>query len=211
MRLNNSIRDAWVTSVMQNIPKVTYGEDAGKCLLQIIKGHYPDSLKKLLAPGISKDQQEFLERFVTKYPLYNLSGVGKKLREKGLNPARSGEDWRSFFGIEMSVPVPLIYGTESNTYATTRQVWWLPKITEEEWDTFIEKYQKHLDHVNKVNKLRTDLKAIAYGCNTRQQLKEACPEFEKYLPKVENIPSPRSTAIAIVSPTGLARELGWKP
>lgn len=211
MRLNNSIRDAWVTSILQNIPKVTYGEEAGKCLLHIIESHYPDILKKLLKPGISKEQQEFLEKFVGKHHLYNMRGVCKKLREKGLSIGRVNEDWKSIFGLDHTIAAPTIYGLDNGTYNASVQPWWFPKVTEEEWDTFIEKYQKHLDHVNKVNKLRTDLKTIAYGCNTRQQLKEACPEFEKYLPKVENTPGPRSTALAIVSPTGLARELGWKP
>lgn len=48
-----------------------------------------------------------------------------------------------------------------------------------------------IQHANKAqtaqrNELRANLRSVAYACTTRKQLLEALPEFEKYLPSVEN-------------------------
>lgn len=53
-----------------------------------------------------------------------------------------------------------------------------PKIQEK----LKELQDKHAEQVKVFNNLEFKLRTVAYGCNTRKQLLERLPEFEKYLP-----------------------------
>jgi hypothetical protein len=57
------------------------------------------------------------------------------------------------------------------------------------------------------DKLRSHLKALAYGCTTRKALAEALPEFEKYLPAEE--PKATRNLPAIANLVADFTKAGW--
>lgn len=57
------------------------------------------------------------------------------------------------------------------------------------------------------NKLKADIKAVAYGCSTRKQLVESLPEFAKYLP-LEAAPADRTLPVVANVVTEFVKA-GW--
>ncbi len=74
------------------------------------------------------------------------------------------------FGISLCVPSPDGHGRVTVDFP--------PKIQEK----LGELSDKHTKQVEVFSNLEYKLRTVAYGCNTRKQLLERLPEFEKYLP-----------------------------
>jgi len=74
------------------------------------------------------------------------------------------------FGTSLCVPYSDTHGKVTVTIP--------PKIQEK----LKELQDKHAEQVKVFNNLKYKLRIVAYGCNTRKQLLERLPEFEKYLP-----------------------------
>lgn len=196
---------------MQNIPKVSYGAELKKLLQELIASKYPEFVSKLLA-DTSGNNKPLIDTFLRMESIYSLQPMSKYLVKHGLTYTKDFKYayWNSVFGTESTVTY---YGSHTSmTHSTsTQEYWWASKLTDEEWAQVVDLFSKQLAHTEKVNKLSKDLTSLANGCNTRQQLAEAAPEFEKYLPVSVERPIDRSMGLAIVNPSGLARELGWKP
>lgn len=211
MRLTKTIRDAWVNSILQNIPKVNYGPEAKGLMMEIIPSKYPDFVNKVIS-DTSEEGVKRAKMFLKEESLYNLQPLNKYLVKHGLPPGKDLKftSWTNLFGNDSTVTY---YGSNNtNLYSSTNfEYWWAPKLETDEWERIVAVFKKQFEHTDKVSRLRRDLMTLANGCNTRQQLVEAAPEFEKYLPIVANTPIDRSRSLAVVNPAGLARELGWKP
>ena len=143
MKLSQTLKKAFVASVMQDVPKVDYFEQAQKCA----RKHF-----ERLMP------QEILQ-VIQKYP-----------------------DWFGNNSFYTPGNLPMFYTKspecDRNLLRNDEQA--LAELTE-----ISEAYkQQMIDR----EALESKLRGVVHDCNTLKQLKEALPEFEKYMPK-ENQPA----------------------
>ena len=143
MKLSQTLKKAFVASVMQDVPKVDYFEQAQKCA----RKHF-----ERLMP------QEILQ-VIQKYP-----------------------DWfgNNSFYTPGSLPMFYTKSPECNINLLTDDV----QATEE----LHQISEAYTQQQTERKALESKLSSIVSGCNTLKQLKEALPEFEKYMPE-ENQPA----------------------
>lgn len=153
MRLTTTLKDAFINSVMADVPSVDYTEQKIKLIQAAANNAQPPLLKKFI-----KDNPSMVE---------------------WLGSVR-------------------YYSSKGCVYVTIRGC----QATETTLDGNI-KLQGQLNDLHQKQVIQSDtrkglqkkLQQVVTGCNTRKQLLEALPEFEKYLPK-ETEPSRNLPAIA---------------
>lgn len=62
---------------------------------------------------------------------------------------------------------------------------WLKKTCPNEWKILEDLGKEKIKQEKNIDELRAKIRACAYSCNTRKQLLDMLPEFEKYLPENE--------------------------
>jgi hypothetical protein len=139
MKLTNSIRNAFIRSVMNDVPKIDHSEAIRKLVVEDFASKLPTKIKAIW------NDKELRHWIKTDYSFW---------------------------------------GGVSVTYPSAEQTSWrdVPALSQKaqiEVDALV-KARKEQDEVR--NQLESKLKSAAYGCNTRKQLAELLPEFEKYLP-----------------------------
>lgn len=151
MRLTNYIRDAFIDSVMNDVPKVNFTEKAHKIYVE-------DILKQ----------------------------IPKEVRAIWDNPQTSR--WindRTVHICGNSVRIPRFGYDDLN-------------LTEKGQAAVKAVEAEYLAQKSSRADLRTRLKGVAYSCTTLKALKEALPEFEKYMPADVEAPSRMVPVIANV-------------
>ena len=143
MKLSQTLKKAFIASVMQDVPKVDYLEQAQKCA----RKHF-----ERLMP------QEILQ-VIQKYP-----------------------DWFGNVGFYTPNVFPNFY-TKSPVGN-----YYLFKNNEQAWEELLEITDAFEKQRFTRDALEAKLRGVVHGCNTLKQLKEALPEFEKYMPE-ENQPA----------------------
>lgn len=117
-----------------------------------------------------EDYLEQIRKIVHDTAVANLPPAVAKIYQ---DPAMKGyinTGYTYAFGVSLCVPSPDKYEKVTITFP--------PKIQEK----LEELHNKHVKQADVFKNLEYKLKTVAYGCNTRKQLLERLPEFEKYLP-----------------------------
>ena len=143
MKLSQTLKKAFIASVMQDVPKVDYLEQAQKCA----RKHF----ERLMPAEILQVMQKYPSWFGNNrfYTVGRLPMFYTKSPECNINLLR--ED---------------VQATEE-----LHQIAEAYDLQEKARDT-----------------LEAKLRGVVHGCDTLKQLKEALPEFEKYMPE-ENQPA----------------------
>ena len=153
MRLTTTLKDAFINSVMADVPSVDYTEQKIKLIQAAAHNVQPPLLKKFI-----KDNPTMVE-WVKSLQYYSSKGRISVL-VKGCHITETALDGN----IELQ-------------------------------NKLYDLRQQEVNQFNNRNELQKKLQQVVTGCNTRKQLLEALPEFEKYLPK-EAAPSRNLPAIA---------------
>ena len=151
MKLSQTLKKAFIASVMQDVPKVDYLEQAQKCARKHFERLMPAEILQV----------------IQKYP-----------------------DWfgNNFFSTPGHLPgfYPLSPDCNSN----------LLRDDEQAWSELIEISEAYTQQQTERKALESKLSSIVSGCNTLKQLKEALPEFEKYMPEEHQPASQNLPALA---------------
>jgi len=98
---------------------------------------------------------------------------------------------RDFPGIDMNVVMEkkwlnktslCLPGNLKGPYLCAPDNWRMLEADKKAWDKLTELSEKKNAQERTLSDLESKLRSVAYSCNTRAQLLEALPEFEKYLP-----------------------------
>lgn len=185
MRLTNSIRDAFIRSVMDDLPKV--------------KDYKPELERLIMEDAVVQLPQEVKE-------VWNKPGLKDFINRIHINPIsvfKFTKDLGSLRYSINSVAIPCKNNSSPHSYNTLsynpsfdcrKRV----KELLEEWVTENEKRDS----------AQKKLRAIAYGATTRKALVQALPEFEKYLPPEVSAAIDRSVPV-ISNVVSEFKELGW--
>lgn len=143
MKLTNSIRNAFIRSVMDDVPKIDHSEAIRKLVVEDLASKLPTKIKAIW------DDKELRHWVVTDYSFWGDTIVTYPSAQK----------------YPYSIKPPLSEKVQLEVDALTQA-------------------RSEQDKVR--DALESKLKNAVYGCNTRKQLAELLPEFEKYLPEDED-------------------------
>ena len=146
MKLSQTLKKAFVASVMQDVPKVDYFEQAQKCA----RKHF-----ERLMP------QEILQ-VIQKYP-----------------------DWFGNSSFYTPGHLPMFYTKSPECNIN------LLRNDEQATEELLQISDAYIQQEKARDALKAKLHGVVHGCNTLKQLKEALPEFEKYMPE-ENEPASKN-------------------
>lgn len=153
MRLTTTLKNAFISSVMADVPSVDYTEQKIKLIQAAANNAQPPLLKKFI-----KDNPSMVEW---------LGSV-------------------QYYSAKAAISV-LVKGCHITKTTLDRNI--------ELQNKLYDLRQQEVNQSNNRKELQKKLQQVVTGCNTRKQLLEALPEFEKYLPK-ETEPSRNLPAIA---------------
>ena len=183
MRLTNTIRNAFITSVMHELPKKDFSEEAKKIVEQDAIDQLPESVKAVWKSGHKP--------YITVVYVHG-SYLFKNTRRT---------DLENIGRILPSVQIPghgmVGYDGNKSSYRPSAIV--IEKLTE--------LCIKEEAQFKKNQALETKLKSVVYGATTVKQLSELLPEFKKYLPK--DVPSPSRTLPVAVNLVSEFTQAGW--
>lgn len=182
-KLNTSIREAFIRSVMDDVPHVDYVALIKNLIEEALPSCVPAEIKAVLA---NPDLRVYLRR----KEVYTRELCG--------------------YGTIPITALPSSWVTD-DTYYPNLRVSALPddapfrlRSQVQEWGRLCKQQSETRDS------LRTRLKQVAYGCTTLKQLKEALPEFNdpKYLPP-EFAPTARAALPALANLSADFIRAGW--
>ncbi len=153
MKLTNSIKRAFVRSVMSDVPKVDYDEEAKPIAMK--------HAKRLM----NKEIWEVIEKFPNHFDAHR-TGM-----PDGLN------------SVFIRLPKNHYYILKSDVKAWAE----LSKVAE-----------KSIAQDEKIQALENKIRAVVGGCATLKKLREALPEFVKYMPTEQEPLSKNLPALANV-------------
>lgn len=139
MKLTNYIRDAFITSVLEDVPHIDYDQQIEDGILKAFVDALPPAVRRMWDDPATRDYVN-------------------------LEQLRLNRTWHY---------VPAMRADDSPA---------LPEAKSAEVKRLIELRDAQSE---KFDTLKAKLRSVVYGCNTRKQLVDALPEFEKYLPGAE--------------------------
>ena len=151
MKLSNTLKKAFVSAVMHDVPQVDYLEQTQKCGRKHVE--------RLTPP-------EILDA-IKKYP-----------------------DWFEPNGYYTPGYLPMVYVLNPKGNRG------LLEKDEQAWQELTVIAEAYAQQEASREELELKLKGVVNGCNTLKQLKEALPEFEKYMPAESEPPSKNLPALA---------------
>lgn len=197
MRLTNSIRSAYVRSVLNDIPQKAFEDEIKALTEKVIRAKTPENILELYDSITAKP---YLKReYVT------VSCQDRKFTETFGSVA--------IVTISDSIPVPesLRYRGSSNYYAGQSYPLEVSLLA----TTGIEGKLRDLcaekaESSKSWEEARRTLQGLANSCTTVKALREAAPEFGKYLPTDDGRPADRSVP-ALRNVVATVRAAGWAP
>ena len=171
MKLNNYHKDAFVLSVMNDVPEIDYGEEIKKLFFADMLAQCPPEVRKLWA---DEKMRGWLEQ--------NSERPLAKLCDRETRETYSDETYRA---IRFSVWGP--WGSHAEGLPA-------PKPTAAIAKKIDALGRKMIKQAEDRAKLRSKLRAVVFSTSTRATVAKMLPEFEKYLP-LETPPMDRSVPV----------------
>lgn len=186
MRLTNTHREAFVRSVMQDVPKLTDRSD----LLALSTQNFINTVY------LPKEVQRMIKNPV-------LADYIKSFR---LNVAFFKEDKTRL----LSLLVPWTSPIEMYSPTDTVNLRWEALKDNPKFIKLYKEAEEYVKAITTYKELEEKLKQVAKSCNTLKQLQEALPAYIKYMPSEPNQPVSKGYALVVTqaSITEAFKQLG---
>lgn len=174
MKLTKLMKEAFVRAVLQDVPKVDNR----------------DKIQKILNEAVRKSAHKEINDLHQKYP--GLFETGVTWVEPNQSELRD-KDYEVRRGERFDLPP---HQSLTGTGYRLEELKGKKILTEEQLKELTELLTQERKSLAVALDLKEKLESVIAGCNTLKQLKEALPEFEKYMPSKEEASSKNLPALA---------------
>lgn len=181
MKLTNTIRDAFISQALHDVPKKDFKEEGQKIIMKAAIRNLPPRVKALY------DDSSTRHFVVTHYFNYNSIPLPNAIIRNYNHP------------LNMVIGSMVVPGPAENSV----------KFDKEEIEALVNMYKESQEQETKLQLLRVKLRGVAYSTTTRKALADLLPEFAKYLPAEIPVGSSSKNLPAVTDVLSEFVRAGW--